>query len=124
MGAGIALQIAKRYPQAYEADQATPKGAEKLGTISYANLTRSHTGVIQTVVNAYTQRYPGRENPEILYSSIRKCLKEVKQNFEHCKIGLPLIGCGLAGGDWWIVEQIVIDELSDRDVTVVYYRPV
>ena len=35
-------------------------------------------------------------------------------------IGLPLIGCGLAGGDWSIVRDIIADVFEDTfiDVTI------
>ena len=36
-------------------------------------------------------------------------------------IGLPKIGCNLAGGDWNIVREIIRRELKDMDVTIVHY---
>lgn len=43
-------------------------------------------------------------------------------NQEEPKIGLPQIGCGLAGGDWNKVKEIIKKELKDCFVTVVIYK--
>ncbi len=37
------------------------------------------------------------------------------------RIGIPKIGCGLAGGDWKVVEQIIKEHLSEHDLTIVEY---
>lgn len=51
MGAGIALQIKRTFPDAYNADLQTPLGASKLGTISFAQIPMTSL----CVVNGYTQ---------------------------------------------------------------------
>lgn len=38
------------------------------------------------------------------------------------RIGLPMIGCGLAKADWTKVKRIIQEELTDRNVTVVKYE--
>ena len=37
--------------------------------------------------------------------------------------GLPLIGAGLAGGDWTIIEKIIEEETRGEYVTIVRYVP-
>lgn len=32
-----------------------------------------------------------------------------------------MIGSGLAGGDWEIIEKIIEEEMYDEDVTIVIY---
>lgn len=50
-------------------------------------------------------------------------MKKVRNLFSDKKIGLPLIGAGLAGGNWKVIEQIIKEELEDHevDVTIVRY---
>ena len=48
-------------------------------------------------------------------------MKSIKGNFSGKKIGLPLIGCGLAGGDWSTVSHIIREELKGEDFTIVRY---
>jgi len=119
MGAGIAVAIKKKYPEAWEIDRdckLTPK--KRLGTIKYT--TVQHEPV---VINAYTQFNYGTNTMNADYKAIRSCMKEIKKEFTGQRIGLPQIGAGLAGGDWNIIENIIEEELSGEDVTVVIFRP-
>jgi len=56
------------------------------------------------------------------YDALRMCMRKINHEFPGRKIGLPKIGCGLAGGDWNIVQGIIEDELHDCDVTIVNYK--
>ena len=65
MGAGIAGQISKQYPQAYESDKRSTNGdRSKLGKYTIAMVPDG------LIVNAYTQYHPGREEPKVLGTSI------------------------------------------------------
>jgi len=122
MGAGIAKGVKHIFPEAYEADLNTEKGAEsKLGTCSYAHIQRD--GFELVVINAYTQfDYRGR-GIKADYSAIRSCMRWIKANFQDKRIGLPKIGAGLAGGDWDTIESIIKEELNGADVTIVEFKP-
>jgi len=125
MGAGIAKQIKEQYPLNFEIDK---KGILP-GTIkSVVYLSKL------VVVNAYTQIHhttnPKNIHPNHVglhdgeydrYMFIRICMKKINEIYKGKHIGLPLIGCGLAGGDWGIVEKIIRDELKDCKVTIVKY---
>jgi len=83
-----------------------------------------------TVVNSYGQFGLGGRfgnSPYGIpfdYDAFRMCLRKINHIFKGKKIGLPkFIGCGLAGGDWTVVEQMIADELKDCDVTIVYLEP-
>jgi O-acetyl-ADP-ribose deacetylase (regulator of RNase III) len=114
MGAGIAKQIKKMFPEAYKADQKTLRGdRRKLGTCTWANCE----GVI--VINAYTQFGYGRGRMNVDYDAIRSCMKWIAEKYRGKRIGLPKIGAGLGGGDWTKIKQIIEDELGDLNVTIV-----
>ena len=49
-------------------------------------------------------------------------MRKINHMFKGQHIGLPRIGCGLAGGDWDIVRGIIQTELKDCHVTVVNYK--
>lgn len=116
-GAGIALQIKREFPEAYEADCATIKGdSGKLGTYTFAVI-----GGL-TLLNIYGQDRFGR-GKHADYGAIRSCLKKIKEDFGDKRIGLPKIGAGLAGGDWEIISKIIEEELEGVDVTIVEYQP-
>jgi O-acetyl-ADP-ribose deacetylase (regulator of RNase III) len=118
MGAGIAKAIREEFPDAYTADKFGGRTGDKnkLGTFTkfeYPNLT---------VLNLYTQFQYGTQTIEVVYPAIRMCMKAIKENYSGKRIGLPMIGAGLGGGDWNIISQIIEEELRDEDVTIVRYR--
>jgi O-acetyl-ADP-ribose deacetylase (regulator of RNase III) len=119
MGAGIAKDIKKKFPEAYAVDLATLKGDNtKLGTITHTKNTKP------TIVNCYSQYRYGREKGVLYcnYDAIRSCMKSIKTKFTGKKIGLPKIGCSLAGGDWSIVSKIISEELGDENVTIMLLK--
>lgn len=80
------------------------------------------------VVNAYTQYKYGRNHSDgdpmpLDYDALRLCLKKINHIFKDKHIGLPQIGCGLAGGDWTVVKKMIQNMLYDCKVTVVIYKP-
>ena len=120
-GAGIALQIRKHFPAAYEADQKTRKGDIcKLGHCQYVYCPRVYELPPVTppicVINAYTQYNPGKD---LRYDSLTYCMVDININMAGKTLGMPLIGCGIAGGSWDTVEFIINKELMNVDVTVV-----
>ena len=63
--------------------------------------------------------------PPVRYDAIKKGLEQVAWYCEldkEANVAIPyLMGCDLAGGSWNIVEQIIIETLSDKDITVFIY---
>lgn len=119
MGKGIAKDIKKKFPEAFKIDSSTIKGdKKKLGTITLTKTTNP------IVANCYTQyRYGNDGRLYCDYVALRSCMKKIKEEFSGKKIGLPKIGCSLAGGDWKIVSKIINEELGDEDVTIVMLKP-
>ena len=122
MGAGIAKQIKSSFPEAYQADLKTKKGdRNKLGTYTKATINNNDQQL--TIVNAYTQYYYGHGKDLFEYDAFSKILKQIKAEFSGQKIGLPLIGCGYAGGNKQEVLKIIAKELENENYTIVEYQP-
>jgi len=121
MGGGLAAQVRRHFPEAYEADLATPYGdRDKLGTCSSAVVERA--GVRFTIVNAYTQFHSSMGGGvDVDYDAVRTAMGWIKSRHAGARIGLPQIGAGLAGGDWARIEGIVGDVLGGEDVTIVTF---
>lgn len=118
MGGGIARVIAHRYPEALAADRATSKGDRaKLGTISTAEVVRESSEF--TVVNAYTQYDFGAGKRHADYGAITRCFEAVARDFGSARIGYPMIGAGLAGGDWSAIAPRIDDALEGCDHALV-----
>lgn len=133
MGAGIAPKIA----EIFECDKYSLENPlffkgdiNKLGVIEHQNYCKFTSEKIihpkVTVVNAYTQYYAGQNSPgcniPLDYSALELCMRKINHVFAEKHIGLPKIGCGLAGGQWEIVKGIIQKELSDCKVTIVIYN--
>lgn len=118
MGKGLAVSMKKAFPEITMADQCSRKGdRKKLGTFTHVD----YGGLI--VLNLYTQYNFGNDN--LLYAeydAIRECMRGIKKRYSGKRIGLPLIGAGLAGGDWNIISKIIEEELKDEDVTIVKFQ--
>lgn len=116
MGAGLAKSMKKAFPEITMADACTTSGdKKKLGTfthVDYGNFI---------ILNLYIQ-YDFGGSMDADYGAIRNCMKEIKKRYSGRKIGLPMIGSGLAGGDWNKISEIIENELEDEDVTIVKYK--
>lgn len=120
MGAGIAKQIKDVFPEVYSAYKKAlnEKGSEGcFGTVLFVPVTHEIT-----VANMFSQFdvYP-RNVVHTDYDAFRKCCNSIKQlvfnlwgtGTSNCRIGFPYkIGCGLAGGDWSIISQILEEEFA------------
>jgi len=111
-GAGIAKQIADKYPEAFEADKKTPHGNNsKLGSFSFAK-----TDDGKTVINGYAMEGLGVGKRQTNYEAIYRILDSKKA----LVVGIPkFLGCGLAGGDWKIVNAMIESIFLDSKVKLV-----
>ena len=122
MGAGIAKQVRTLFPEAFEADLETRKGArEKLGTISWAAIARPSARFV--IVNAYTQFHWRGGGVKVEYDAVRSAMKSVKSRFAGLRIGYPQIRAGMAGGDWEVISRIISEELAGERHSLVVYDP-
>jgi O-acetyl-ADP-ribose deacetylase (regulator of RNase III) len=116
-GAGVAATMRRLHPAIYDAYMAhTPYGLV-LGRVIWAE----SNGLL--IGNAITQDGYGR-NKEIVYAdyaAIRVALRSVNETvagrFET--VGMPMVGAGLANGDWTIIAKIIEEEAKDF-IPVVY----
>lgn len=116
MGKGVAKIIKEKYPEVYKADCNTNYGDfNKLGTIDTVYCIDG-----SIIINAYTQYKYCSHKPMLDYDALRLCLRKINQNYilKTRKIGLPKIGCGLAGGEWDLVKLIIEEELPNCTIYV------
>jgi len=127
MSAGIAKQIKEEIPEAYEADNKTMKGdIDKLGNYSAAWVNNDLHRIFG-VINCYTQYHYGKNHTDgkentFDYEAFTLCMRKINHQFHSIRIGMPLIGSGLAGGDWNKIKKIIEHELKDVDVTIVKFK--
>jgi O-acetyl-ADP-ribose deacetylase (regulator of RNase III) len=140
MGAGLAPQMAKTFGCDKFEMELIGSDVNKLGNIDYQTFVLGKNAIWSledaknnrnepelTVVNAYTQYNYGRNHSDgvlrpIDYEALTLCLRKMNMIFQGKRIGLPMIGAGLAGGDWDHIKYLIQKELRDCQVTVVIYE--
>jgi O-acetyl-ADP-ribose deacetylase (regulator of RNase III) len=119
-GAGIAAQMAKAFStDTFPLEQKQFRGdIDKLGRIQ----CRAVQGPSKPfyVINCYTQYQPGAD---LDYNALTLCMRKINHSFPGIDLGLPMIGAGIAGGDWNCIESIIRAEMTNVNVTIVKYKP-
>lgn len=113
--AGFARQVAEKYPKAKEAYlEAYKNGDVTLGGYIAVKVDN------KIIVNAITQENYGnpKNGPYVDYGAFRNVIKAVLTNFPNDVITMPKIGAGLAGGNWKILQQILLEESVGRTIKV------
>jgi len=132
MGAGVAAAIAQEYPEAVEADNETKKGDKsKLGSLSLCVVkdpTTHKNQAIKAIANLYGQFGFARDNRAVNYEAMYSALVEFRDKLKPAvkTVAFPYkMGCGLAGGDWRIVEKMieVVFDGTTFDVLICKYEP-
>ena len=108
MGAGLALAIRKKWPQVYEDYLAGLKaGSLFLGRSQLVQVTPKIA-----VCNMAAQDRYGRDKRYTDYVAFVKCLLHLQEQHhqKHWPVCFPyMIGCGLGGGDWTVIEALIGD---------------
>ena len=122
MGSGLARQIRNKYPEVYKA---------------YMDIKDQRLGFIDSVetkdgricVNMFAQDNYGRDGKCYTnYKAFEACLNAIIGLIEdrHIKIGAKIafpykIGCGLGGGNWDIIRDLIdkFSEKVEQDVVIV-----
>lgn len=124
MGAGIALEIKNRFPEAFhEYERVHRSRGLKLGEICFAEVSPN-----KFIINANTQEGYSRVGRQVSYDAIADCFTEVvkfaktieKHRGQKLEVIFPMIGAGLGGGDWKVISAI-IDAVVPDDLQKVLY---
>lgn len=124
MGGGIAAEVRERFPgvnKAYEyvCSKYNLAKAELLGMVLYCKTDDTEK---QFIANCFSQNIDSIDGCLTNYEAARKCFNDVKvwmKDNNKKTVAFPYkYGCGIAGGDWDIVEGIIDDVFYDVDVEI------
>ena len=124
MGAGLALQVKQKYPEAFEQYKAL---CDQFGSslLGHTQFVTCHDGTI--IANMFGQDGYG-SGPQTNMSALDECLSQVA-TFAYrvnASVGFPkLLGCGLAGGNWDEVCVLIGNyfDFKGSGCTIVEYAP-
>lgn len=114
MGAGVALAIREKWPQVYESYRAICKAAPRpdslLGMAQIVDIQERRT-LPANVANLFGQCGIGHGSCQTNYPALEKAMENLKKYMTMhglTYVAMPYgIGCGLAGGNWDVVEDII-----------------
>lgn len=107
MGSGIARQIREQFPNTYDKYRELCghfKGCTHLllGTCQYVEEENF------VICNAFGQNFYYRDTCQTQYNKLEECFRDIILRYPKKHIALPWkIGCGLAGGDWDKVYDMI-----------------
>ena len=111
MGSGVAKQIRKKFPQAFEEYYAAyEKEMLWLGDVIFADCGN------KIIANGITQQYYGRGGEcFVSYEAINNVMEDthdyaLKHGIEY--VAMPLIGSKLGGGSWKKISSIIEDKFT------------
>ena len=109
MGGGIAREIRERYPHVAAVDGKTVRGDyTKLGNWTSENVILKNGTITFDIINAYTQYSMSQGTDVFEYGAFQLILEKLAFVYPGKRIGLPYIGCGLAGGE----EETIVDMIE------------
>lgn len=127
MGSGVAKAIREKYPKAYDDyvefidDQiffyrGIP-GGNLLGSVNYS---LQDDGI--TIVNALTQDSYGKDGKKyVSYDAIDQAFRDINAKLPRgSSVAIPMIGAGLGGGNWKIIQTIIDEVTPDLEIYVYY----
>lgn len=114
-GAGLALKIRKHFNGWYRHFLMVEPA---LGKVDFYSV---RPGL--TIASIYAQRFFGRDGKFTNYEALQNGLRFVRDRAGlHTDVYIPKgIGCGLAGGNWGIVEKLLAEELPQA--VIVDFKP-
>lgn len=121
-GAGFVLALSKKWkqPESNYRSWFESQINFQLGAIQCVDVDKT-TQVVNMIAQDGIISY-GNQKP-IRYDALEKALNLVGTvaTYEKASIHMPRIGAGLAGGDWSIIEAIIIKTLCDKNIDVYVY---
>ena len=123
-GAGFVLAISRRWKQPEQEYRAWYAGRETndfdLGAVQFVQV-EPELWVANMVAQTGLRRT--KAGPPLRYDALAVCLGHVasKANELGASVHMPRIGCGLAGGEWSLVEPLIVEHLGRRGVAVTVY---
>lgn len=126
MQSGVAKALYEKWPKVKEEYLKMSKVWDcpdsLLGSVNFVDIQRRYDKII--VANCFTQQNYGYDGQIYLnYQALEFCFSDINL---HCltegilEIAMPKIGCGLAGGNWEKVKEIIKEEFH-HDITINVY---
>lgn len=121
MGAGLAAKIKNKYPIVFEKYKWLVEYYNDHKELLKGECQLIQVGDSKYVANLFGQFYYGRNGKYTIYNDLYYALWRLKKKAKKNNLTVALphgLGCGLAGGDWNIVRNLIDKAFEDYEVTI------
>lgn len=121
MGAGLALAIKRKYPNVYDKYKIACNTMQPEDLLGKIQLIKTHDN--KMVCNLFGQLNYGRNKVQTDYEAITMCFDKIYRyaKLNNLTVAIPYnIGCGLAGGNWTRVLNIILKRFKDKSIVKLY----
>ncbi|QIL41055.1 macro domain-containing protein [Pedobacter sp. HDW13] len=122
-GKGFVLAISKRWK--------APENSYRAWYLSKDNFNLGEVQFVQVEQDLWIANLIGQHkiikdengNAPIRYDAVEEGLRKVADfaGDLNASVHMPRIGCGLAGGEWGIIEPIIKETISKKDINTTVY---
>lgn len=124
-GAGFTKAVSNRWREPemnYRGSFGSSSTKPVLGVIQKIQVEKE-LWVVNMIAQHGVKNYTSYGLPPIRYEAVGNCLIKVEEIARemNAKVHMPRIGCGLAGGDWGIIGEIIQNTLIDKGIEVLVY---
>jgi O-acetyl-ADP-ribose deacetylase (regulator of RNase III) len=116
MGSGVAKALYEKFPQIKPSYhnrymRLIGEGKDPNELLGIISAVYSQDKIIFNMFTQLNYGYDGKKY--VNYASIVTCFNNLVKSGIKEPIAIPKIGCGLAGGDWKFVEQLINDTVGN-----------
>lgn len=125
MGAGIALEFARRFEQMYHAyKQVCREGLLRPGLMHAFRDLDSISGRTVIVINFPTKdHWSNPSKAEYIRTGLVSLYQYLEQNSDIKSLALPALGCGYGGLSWGLVKDLIETHLGSLPHDIRVFEP-
>lgn len=122
MGAGLALQFRKRYPEMFQSYREACEASNV--HIGRMWVYKANGHFPRYIINFPTkQHWRNPSKLEYIQTGLHDLIRILK-DLKIGKVAIPPLGCGLGGLPWGVVRKMIVDALQDvPEIEVVVFEP-
>jgi O-acetyl-ADP-ribose deacetylase (regulator of RNase III) len=121
-GAGFAYTVQKKWPFVLDEFQHWVEHNRSEFTLGNIHISRVEPAL--TIFKMVAQHgYGESPTPRIRYGALEACLRKLAEEAmaQKASVHMPRIGCGQAGGSWWVISELLEDTLLKKGIEVTVY---
>lgn len=120
-GKGFVLALSKHYPEAKKSYLSWSKDlkAFELGNFDFCQVNSNERVYVGNMLaQEYIKQNNHDQNQYLSYEKLKECLSKVADFalVNRLSVQCPLIGSGLAGGDWNLISEMLIEYICSKKI--------